>query len=264
MCWKKSDLLYGPMNPALLRFMSYSINDYPGSVNDLKGCINDAKQGKNTLIGFWPYADTRLYLDSQATLRAFRTETPAAIASLSPGATILVMADSCFSQSVTRKIRARGVEEVHIPRNRFYATPGVEVGYKYKSLFTRSDLCWLAMSGCGETQYSADAYINDGYHGAFSWHAFRLLEPGMTYRSWYEAIRKYLPSSKFDQIPSLEGPEYMKDRIVFQEQTLVIHNSTHGTQLKGITPDEDIDEALVLYDGNLRDKEYYSILKKVA
>ena len=254
------------MNPTLLRFLSYSINDYPGSVNDLRGCLNDARQGKYTLTGFWPEFDTRLYLDKIANLKTFRTETAAAIATLDPGATILAMADSCFSQSVTRPFTARGVKEIHIPRNRFYATPGVPLGHKdkNKSIFLRSDLRWMTMSGCGETQFSADAYINDGYHGAFSWYAFRLLEPGMTYREWYYQIRRFLPSAQFDQIPSLEGPNYMLDRRVFEDQTLVIHNSTHGTQLKGITTYEEIDEAIVLHDGNLRDKEYFAILNRAA
>lgn len=254
------------MDPTLLRFLSYSINDYKGNVNDLNGCINDAKQGKNTLLGFWPEFDTRLYLDKVATLKTFRTETAAAIATLEPGATILAMADSCFSQSVTRPLIAKGITETHIPRNRFYATPGVPLRQKEKeeSIFLRSDLRWMTMSGCGETQFSADAYINGGYHGAFSWHAFRLLQPGMTYREWYYQIRRYLPSAQFDQIPSLEGPSFMLDRRVFEDQTLVIHNSTHGTQLQGITSYEEIDEALVLYDSNLRDKEYFAILNKAA
>jgi hypothetical protein len=27
----------------------------------------------------------------------------------------------------------------------------------------------------------------------------------MTYKTWYDLIRKYLPSRDFDQIPTLEG-----------------------------------------------------------
>jgi len=245
------------------RLLSYAINDYPGSVNDLRGCVNDSRQAKDTLLSFWPDFDVFRFLDHEATLRSFKGYVGAGIAALKPGGTVVVLSDSCFSATVTRLLNSRGIEETHIPRNRFYATPGVPIRHNVKTNFLRGDISWIAISACGELQTAADAFINDAYHGAFTWYAFRLLKPDMTYRTWFEEIRKYLPSTEFDQIPTLEGPDILLDSPVCSDNTLIIHNSTHGTQLRGIA-EEDIDEAICLYDGDLRDNEYYNLLNKVV
>lgn len=261
MCWKK------PVPPTMefaeRRVLSFAINDYPGSTNDLRGCLNDSRQVKDTLLSHWPDFDVRRYLDSEATLKAFRTNVAAAVSLLKPGATVVVLADSCFSATVTRLFDKRGVEEYHRVKNRFYATPGQPVRTVSRPFFLRSDIKWVAISACGEEQYAADAYINDNYHGAFTWYAMRLLRQGITYRHWFAEIRQYLPSAQFDQIPTIEGPDYLLDQLVCSNNTLVIHNSTHGTQLNGIA-EEAIDEAICLYDGNLRDNEYFQILSKIS
>ena len=262
MCFRKKPVVIKPMEFAERRFISASINDYPGIVNDLRGCLNDSRQGKDTLLLHWPDFDIRRLLDSEATVRAFSGMVSSAIAALKPGATVCVISDSCFSQTNTRIVHERGVQETHVPRNRFYATPGEPTRRIQRPFFLRTDINWIAMSACGETQTAADAFINDAYHGAFSWYAWRLLKPNMTYRHWMSLIRQYLPSADFDQIPSIEGPDFLLDRLVCVGNTLFIHNSTHGTQLKGIY-EEDIDEAICFYDGNLRDNEYFALLNKI-
>jgi len=262
MCFKRKPIVIPPMEYAERRFISAAINDYPGSVNDLRGCLNDSRQGKDTLLSYWPDFDVRRLLDSEATVEAFKANVSAAIAALKPGATVCILSDSCFSQTNTRLFHER-VEETHLARNRFYATPGVQIQRTDRPFFMRSDINWIAMSACGELQTAADAYINDGYHGAFSWYAWRLLKPNMTYRHWMGLIKQYLPSADFDQIPSIEGPDHLLDRLVCVGNTLIIHNSTHGTQLTGIS-EERIDEAICLHDGNLRDNEYFSLLSKIV
>ena len=251
------------MEFAQRRFISAAINDYPGVVNDLRGCLNDSRQGKDTLLLNWPDFDIRRLLDAEATVQAFKNMVSSAIASLKPGATVCVLSDSCFSQTNTRIVHELGVQETHVPRNRFYATPGQPTKKIFRPFFLRSDINWIAMSACGETQTAADAFINDNYHGAFSWYAFRLLKPNMTYRHWAALIREYLPSDEYDQIPSIEGPDYLLDRLACADNTLIIHNSTHGTQLTGYG-EEDVDEAICFYDGNLRDNEYFMLLNKIA
>ena len=256
-------MIIPPMDYAERRFISAAINDYPGDVNDLRGCLNDSRQGKDTLLTHWPDFDIRRLLDSEATVAAFKATVSAAIASLKPGATVCVISDSCFSQTNTRESHDR-VERTHIPRPRFYATPGEPSQRLHqRPFFVRSDINWIAMSASGEQQYAADAYINDDYRGAFSWYAWRLLKPDMTYRHWMTLIKQYLPSAEFDQIPSIEGPDHLLDRLVCVGNTLLIHNSTHGTQLRGIA-EEDIDEAIVFYDGNLRDNDYFALLNKIV
>jgi hypothetical protein len=268
MCFKKKpERIFDPVHA---RVLSFTINDYPGGIPDLNGCDPDGKQVKDTVLSFWPDTDVRRYRENKATLENFRFATAQSIKSLSPGAVVCVLADSCFSGTITRHDPpildnpGSGLVNPFPTRNRFYATPGVEIIKQVRPFATaRGDLRWIVISGCGETQYSADAYINGSYHGAFSWYAFNLLRPGMTYRQWYIEIIKYLPGTNFEQAPTLEGPDYMLDRVIFEDQTLWIHNSSHGTQLPGISGDEPIDEAICLYNGNLRDNEYNAILSKI-
>ena len=268
MCFKRKPI-DEPLKKIKLRSLSWTINDYPGSVNDLNGCNNDARQVKETLLNFWPDFDVHTYMDSYAKVSTFKVKVAESISLLDEGAIVLVLADSCFSGTITRIIGTEFnnclVENNHPNKNRFYKQPDIPIIFKPKNgMFAgRGDIRWIVMSGCGETQYSADAYINNDYHGAFTWYAMKLLRPGITYRQWYNDIRVYLPSSDFEQAPTIEGPDWMLDTPVFSTQTLVIHNSTHGTQLKGIYGDELIDEAICLYDGNIRDNEYYNLLNNI-
>jgi len=150
-------------------------------------------------------------------------------------------------------------------KNRFYQQPGVKMYPRLKTgtFAARGDIKWICISGCGETEYSADAYIDNAYHGAFTWYACKTLKPGITYRQWHKEICKYLPGTQFEQSPSIEGPDYLLDQMVCSTQTLFIHNSTHGTQLAGVGGDEPIDEAICLYDGNLRDDDYNLLLQNI-
>ena len=261
MCWKRKPPVI--VNPANRRLLSFTINDYPGSINDLNGCNNDGKQVKETLLTYWPDFDVKRFIDSDAKLATFKAEVAAAITVLSPGATVLILADSCFSGTITRLMQIGLLAEEHPKRNRFYQTPGVSVFPINKPLMHRTDIRWIVISGCGETQYSADAYINGEYRGAFTYYAMKTLKPRITYRQWHAEIRKYLPGTQFEQAPTIEGPDELLDRMVFYGESLVIHNSTHGTQLPGGNGDEPIDEAICFYDGNLRDDDYYDLLNKI-
>jgi hypothetical protein len=267
MCFKKLFGGHDPVAPVVIepanrRLLSFTINDYAGSINDLNGCNNDGKQLKETLLNYWSDFDVRRFMDHHATLDTFKSEVNAAIKVLDPGATVLVLPDSCFSGTVTRLFNSN---EDYPTRNRFYQQPGVKMYPRLKpgTFAARGDIKWICISGCGETEYSADAYIDNEYHGAFTFYACTTLRPGITYRQWHKEICKYLPGTQFEQSPSIEGPDYLLDQIVFSKPTLIIHNSTHGTQLAGNGGDEPIDEAICLYDGNLRDDDYNSLLMNI-
>jgi len=256
------------INPANKRLLLFTVNDYPGSVNDLNGCNNDGRQAKERVLTYWPDCDVQHYMDSQATLSTFKSVVSQSINGLDQGAIVIILSDSCFSGTNTKLFNTslkKGITEYHPTRNRFYQQPDLPVKlFRKKGTFAgRGDIKWIAISGCGETQYSADAWINGDYHGAFSWYAFNLLKPGITYRQWFNEIRKYLPSSQFEQAPTIDGADWMLDTMVFSTQTLMIHNSTHGTQLAGVGDDEPIDEAICFYDGNLRDDDYYNLLLNI-
>jgi len=71
----------------------------------------------------------------------------------------------------------------------------------------------LLISGCQDTEYSADAYFQGRPNGAFSFVALRTLKTlpvKSTYLDWYEAIRKMLPSQQYPQTPNLFGSSSMK------------------------------------------------------
>lgn len=145
------------------------------------------------------------------------------------GAKVVFISDSCHSGSVAR----------HAPRDAgpfanetwsfqkakflppsFVLTPeGIKAAYKVEKSPARgkSRDAVLLMSGCQDTEYSYDAYFNQKPSGAFTHVALYCLDQfgskAVTYRQWYDAIRKYLPHQQYPQTPQLSGPG--QDDIVF-------------------------------------------------
>jgi len=71
----------------------------------------------------------------------------------------------------------------------------------------------LLMAGCQDTEYSYDAYFQGRPNGAFTFVAIRALATlpaKATYRDWFAAIRKVLPSQQYPQTPNLYGSTSMK------------------------------------------------------
>lgn len=70
----------------------------------------------------------------------------------------------------------------------------------------------LLMAGCQDSEYSYDAYFQGRPNGAFTFVALRelkKLKPDATYRDWFNAIRKALPSQQYPQSPNLYGSKTM-------------------------------------------------------
>jgi hypothetical protein len=77
----------------------------------------------------------------------------------------------------------------------------------------------LLLAGCQDTEYSYDAYFEGRPNGAFTFVALRALatlKKGATYRDWYKAIRRSLPSRQYPQTPNLYGSSAMRAWKVFQ------------------------------------------------
>lgn len=246
--------------------LHFAINDYPGTANDLNGCLNDGRDMVDKLNLLYPNQfDVKRFTNSYATRSSYRNEVDNAIAKLPSGAVVLVFADSCFSGTITRFFS----NNPHPTQNRFYHNP--QVSRKRKKLNKKfaigkeTPTKWLTFSMCQEQQTSADAYINGEYHGAGTYYAMKALRVGMTYREWGLEIQKYLPSSSFDQAPYIEGPDYLLDKIVFEDPTLIIANSSHGTQVYDKHGDEkdSYDEALYLYDGAITDDDINGLLQNI-
>ena len=71
----------------------------------------------------------------------------------------------------------------------------------------------LLIAGCQDTEYSYDAHFNGRSNGAFTFVALQCLarlSTRATYRDWFKAIRKVLPSQQYPQTPNLYGSSSMK------------------------------------------------------
>lgn len=76
----------------------------------------------------------------------------------------------------------------------------------------------LLMSGCQDFEFSYDAWFQGRPNGAFTFVALRelgKLPQTATYKNWYDAIRKALPSQQYPQSPNLYGTSAMKKWKVF-------------------------------------------------
>lgn len=129
------------------------------------------------------------------------------------GVDVGLIMDCCFSESNTRF----GDCESKRVCPRFVRPPDYEIipHIRIKRAFDES-LPWVVLSGCKENETSADAYIQDLglWYGIFSLMAGRVFDSGFTWQKWLDRIRIYLPSKSFDQTPTIEGSEEMRNKLV--------------------------------------------------
>jgi hypothetical protein len=77
------------------------------------------------------------------------------------------------------------------------------------------DIPEVLITGCRDTQTSADAYIGGSYNGALTYSLVGTLREGkgkLTYRQVHSGTLKRLQQGKFDQVPQLEGRKADFDR----------------------------------------------------
>jgi hypothetical protein len=255
------------MEPVEKRALLFAINNYPGSQNDLNGCKNDQKDWIRKLRVDYKDFDIRAYTDSAVTRELFRDEVAAAIAVLPAGATVIILMDCCYSGDITKYMQSFISPTKHPIKSRFY-NPGLTAPKRYRRRMLKTDIRktnWLVISGCGEHQTSADAYIDGKYNGAFTYYSLKALEPGMTFQQWYDEIKKYLPGDGFNQAPEPEGPTLLRNRVLFEGPTLLIHYSGHGTYVPCKEGDEadGVDEAIYFYNGAFTDDEFNKLLVEI-
>ncbi|RPH99177.1 MAG: caspase family protein [Calditrichaeota bacterium] len=174
---------------------------YSGHGTSVKDTNNDEVDGYDEAL----YVYDGILLDDQ--LRQILKKTAA-------GVHVVVIADSCFSGTVTRiaadsKAKAKYVQTEAVP-------PGARV---IKSFLSEEDMVEILLSGCSNTEYSYDAYINGRYNGAFTANALSVLLQGQTYSQFFTELRKLLPSSSYPQTPQLEGKSTSKARKIFEADT---------------------------------------------
>jgi hypothetical protein len=242
-----------------LTYLGFGKNNYGGQ--NLQGCINDVNNLSKKLLELFPDFKIKKYFDSQVTVANYKTFVANEISKLKTGSTVLILPDCCFSGTNTRK-----VGNPHPITNRFYNTGKRAVPKKIrKRLFKgASDINWIVISGCGEHQTSADCYEGGQWVGAFTYFAIKVLKKGITYKEWFDAIKGYLPSNDYDQAPEIEGPDRLVSRKMFENDTLIIHNSSHGSYITDISGDEKdgVDET-IYFDKHLVDDEINTLLQKI-
>lgn len=249
MCWKK---IFGSETVTPITgekvLLSFAINDYPGSTNDLNGCLNDQLNVVKTLLKYWPDFQVKKFADGEVTKARYKKELTEALKR--KWDTVLILQDCCFSEDNTRAL--------HGWRARFVSSgPGKKIK---KRTTVIPDIKYLAFSACQDYQTAADAYINGSYNGAFTWFACKSLHPDMTYGEWCDKTKYLLSESSSEQIPELQGPDYLINKKVFSDKTLVVHYSGHGTYGPDKNEPDGQYEAMYLYDGALPDDELSLIL----
>lgn len=123
----------------------------------------------------------------------------------------IIISDSCFSGTVTRVIAAPQAKAKYIPTSEIAENMKVR-----RKIFSEDEMVEILISGCSDSEYSYDAYIDGKYNGAFTANAINLLKEGQTYNEFYALLRDELPSSQYPQTPQLEGTDENKNRKVFE------------------------------------------------
>ena len=154
---------------------------------------------------------------------------------LRAGVSFTVIMDCCHSGTNTRAILPPDapVKERYLPNP--WGLAAVESGRslpkKVTSELRRSprstrkakdivnaDLPEVLVTGCRDTQTSADAFINGAYTGALTFalvEAIRQSKGRLTYRELHDRASGVLKTRKFDQVPQLEGRAANFDRTLF-------------------------------------------------
>lgn len=127
------------------------------------------------------------------------------------GVNVVVLFDSCFSGSATKSV-SKDYRQI-----KFVKTCDAPAKVRTRISKSITDLGWVYISGCGENEYSYDAFINGQYNGAFTFYAVKELTPELTYVGWHAGIRKHLPST-YPQTPQLEGSEELINKGIFKNE----------------------------------------------
>ena len=266
MCWKKilQAISGGNGGSGLPEFTKNTIsqivvNDYPGTANDLRGCLNDADDFKAAILAKWPHYKFRTFKDTEATKARFKEEIKGNVSMVEVGDLFLSIMDCCFSESNTRN-----PGNPLMVAGRFAPNPELPPRRVIKSRVLRGTKAgnYLAISACLDHQTAADAVFNRRYNGALTYCLIENLKRGITYRQWVDATNASLRKYKFEQVATLEGPDELKDRMIFEGNVNCIQDSSHGSYTYDRDGDETDgqDEMVYLVDGGVVDDEVNAII----
>ena len=133
---------------------------------------------------------------------------------LNSQASLVFVADSCYSGTVTRVAE----DETLYAKPRFVPVVGYNPLFPVKRhLLAETEMLELLLTGCSDEELSYDAYINGRYNGAMSRYAIDAIRANReaTFNEFYTALRQALPSKDYPQTPQLEGSDENKSRLLF-------------------------------------------------
>ncbi len=88
-------------------------------------------------------------------------------------------------------------------------------GRKRKSDIVHADIKEMLITGCRDTQTSADAHIGGSFNGALTYYlveSIKAAQGNLTYRELHQHTIAQLKKNDFDQVPQLEGLRTSFDR----------------------------------------------------
>ena len=151
---------------------------------------------------------------------------------LPAGVSLTVIMDCCHSGTITRAIQPPDAPSIE----RYLPSPwdlvAAESGRKLrgkprdglrislrarrkKSDVVTADIPEVLITGCRDTQTSADAYIGGAYNGALTYHlaaAIKAARGKLTYRELHDRATEGLRRGRYEQVPQLEGRKPNLDR----------------------------------------------------
>jgi hypothetical protein len=150
---------------------------------------------------------------------------------LKPGVALTVIMDCCHSGTNTRAVLPpdEPVKQRYLPSpwDLVAAESGrklrgtVNTGLRSSSRAKRrtsdvvhADICELLITGCRDTQTSADAFIKGSYNGALTYYLIESIREANGKLSYRELHKRTLAKLKgeYDQVPQLEGRREKFDR----------------------------------------------------
>ncbi|HSA85826.1 MAG TPA: caspase family protein [Nitrospira sp.] len=155
------------------------------------------------------------------------------IGKLRSGVNLTVIMDCCHSGTITRVMNPLDAPR----RQRYLPCPldfmATESGRKLRGTvrgqlgkaprgrrrkkdIVHADIPEMLLTGCRDTQTSADAHIGGSYNGALTYYlveSIKEAEGKLTYRELHQRTTAKLKQEDFDQIPQLEGRRTSFDRL---------------------------------------------------
>lgn len=151
---------------------------------------------------------------------------------LKPGVSLTVIMDCCHSGSNTRAIQPPDAPLIprYLPNpwdimaeesgRRLRGKVASELRSSPRAKRKKSDVVTanipeLLITGCRDTQTSADAYIGGTYNGALTYNLVATIKAAkgkLTYRELHQGVLERLKKGDFDQVPQLEGRKDGFDR----------------------------------------------------